>query len=340
MAWLPPGFMNQTTFQSYQAANELPLARHAAAFCTELVDWAKTRLGIQAVVSSNVDYAPDEYLRVACRRLGLPFAVILKEHPNSDYGEDKFRASVRGFRFTGDLVAVFGRRSRDLLVAEGVASPDQVVVTGPPRFDEWIDLRRTPQRRDTAVLFAFSRSDQEGSATFPDVLERFVRVASTGAATANRFVVKCRDRFEQATVERLLGDRGAGVTVTSEESVAALLSRSVAAVGFSSLALTEALLSDTNILSVRFGTCTNDQDGQFDDRDARLRAVIGFVRGPQELEFALRKATPRESRAERDAILEDWFCCPTASYSASLEEALSHLVASGRSRGSHVRDES
>ncbi|MEA2143169.1 MAG: hypothetical protein QOI64_1599 [Solirubrobacteraceae bacterium] len=329
-AWIPRPFFHQTAFQAQVPDIPASAVTRAERFALSFLRAARARHGVGAVLTGNVDYAPDEFIRRAAQRLGMPFLVLLKEHANSEYGHSVFSRSLAGYRYHGDGVAVFGPRTRTILGEQGVWPPERVRVTGPPRLDEWAGLPAAPQR-DTAVLFSFSRDDQEGSTTFGEVLQAFIDAARAPEAAHLRFVVKCRDPYEQAVVAGLLPDGDAPVTLTADTPVADLLRRSVAAVGFSSLALTEALLSPAAVISPRFGTCRNDEDAQFDDRDTALAALAEFPRSPSELTAAMLRAGGRTVTAEdaeaRRRYVHSLFCEPQPTYSALVDAFVGDALA-------------
>jgi hypothetical protein len=329
-AWIPRPFFHQTAFQAQLP--DLPAAAVARAerFAMSFLRAARARHGVAAVLTGNVDYAPDEFVRRAAQRLGMPFLVLLKEHANSEYGHGVFARSLAGYRYHGDGVAVFGPRTRTILGEQAVYPSDRARITGPPRLDEWAGPSEAPPR-DTAVLFSFSREDQEGSTTFAEVLQAFIEAARAPEAAGRCFVVKCRDPYEQAVVARMLAGDDAPVTLTSDAPVPELLRRSFAAVGFSSLAMTEALLSPATVISPRFGSCRNDQDAQFDDRDAALAALVEFPCSYTDLTAAVLHAARGEVRAEdvqaRRRVVHGLFCEPQPTYSALVDAFVADAIA-------------
>jgi hypothetical protein len=333
LAWLPRAFFRQTAFQADLPGLSPRAVVRAERFAQAFVRRARARHGVAAILTANVDYAPDEFVRRAAQRDGMPFLVLHKEHANTDYGHRAFAASLTGYRFHGDAVAVFGPRTKTILVDEGVCPPEQIVVTGPPRFDEWVDLPTTAPR-DLAVLFAFSRDDQEGSASFPDVLAAFVAAAEACGADGSRFVVKCRDPYEEAVVTAMAARYGARVSVTSATPVPELLHRAFAAVGFCSLAVTEALLSRATVISPRFGHCQNAIDAQLDDTEPGVRDAVRFPPSARELTDAVVQAAGAELSAEalraRERVVHDFFCAPGPTYSALVDAFVRDGIAGRR----------
>jgi hypothetical protein len=255
-AWVPRWYFKQTEFQAALQRLSPRAIDRAECFATSFLRSARARCGVAAVITGNVDYAPDEFLRRAAKLEGLPFLVLLKEHAITDYGYREFAKSLAGFRYEGDGVAVFGDRTADMLVEETICPPERIAVTGPPRLDEWIDIEPAPEL-DLAVLFSFSRLYQEGAETFPEVLEAFAVAAHQAQGSAGRFVVKCRDPYEETVVREMASAYGQVLEITSDALVPDLLRRATVTVGYSSLAMLEALLSWGTVVSPRFGACTN-----------------------------------------------------------------------------------
>jgi hypothetical protein len=328
-AWLPRSYFRQTEYQA--ALPTLPAAAvdKAERFAVSLLRAARARHGVGAVITGNVDYAPDEFLRRAAQKEGMPFLVLLKEHAVTDYGHREFAKALAGYRYHGDAVAVFGKRTAVMLLEESVCEAEQISITGPPRLDEWIEIEPAPER-DLAVLFSFSRKYQEGAETFEDVLDAFIAAAAS-RTIGTEFVVKCRDPYEEAVVAEMVARRGAPVVVTSTALVPALLRRANVVVGFSSLAMIEALLSWGVLISPRFGTCSNDQDAQFDDRDTTLNRLVRFVGSAQELTDAIIAAVAGETappeHAARRVVVQRMFCEPAPTFSARVDAFVGDAIA-------------
>lgn len=329
LAWLPESFFPQLEFQRRLETDPSLRAGHALRFATALVRGLRRRHDVRAIVSSNVDYAQDEFVRQACQAAGIPFVVLLKEHVNTAYGERAWSAEYRrtGYRYRGDAVAVFGPRTRQILIDHGVCPADRIHVTGPPRFDAWA-AAPAPGAVDTVVLCAFSHPGQEGAAAFPEVLRAFVALIATRPDLS--FVVKARDRFETDRVLALLGALPEGLTVTHDVPMSELLSRAALVAGFGSLALVEALYSPAEVVSIRFAGCSDDEDVQFDERDRVAGAVVRFAHTPEELRdlVAAAPTTPvHPQAAARRALLHALFCAPRPTYSEAFDDV---LAATGR----------
>jgi hypothetical protein len=335
-AWVPHFFFKQTAFQAELPRVPPKAMRQAERFAASFLRSARRRHGIAAMLSGSVDYAPDEFLRRAGQREGIPFLALCKEHAVTDYGHRSFAASLTGFRFEGDGVAVFGPRSVDILADEGVFPPEQVWVTGMPRLDEWVDAE-VSERRDVALLFTFANDWQHGSAAFPEVLRTFAAAAEAARGEGLRFVVKCRDPYEEILVRDMVARVDAPLEVTSHTPVPELLRRAFVAIGFCSLALTEALLSPAVVASIRFGACSNDVDAQFDEHDERLADVVRFPHSAPELSEIIRAAMHTELSpadvAARRAIIEEMFCAPARTYSARVDAFVDAGIAGTVSQG-------
>jgi hypothetical protein len=306
----------------------------AERFATSFVRRARARHGIAAILTANVDYWQDEFVRRAAQREDIPFLALRKEHANSDAGQRRLaRTTLTGYRFQGDGVAVLGPRTERLLVEQDVCPPERIWVTGLPRLDEWQDVRQ--QTPDTAVLFAFSREDRTGWQSFPATLDAFV-AAARARSEGTTWVVKCRDHYEEAAVRALVGGELDGVEITSSRQMPEVLSRAFLAVGYSSLAITEALMSRAVVVSPRFGACVNEDDIQFDDQDPQLRRQVRFPRSEEDLaEELLRAPVAGVGDAdvrERRQILEGFFCAPQPTFSARVDGFVADAIARTRGR--------
>lgn len=331
-AWLPANFFRQLEFQRRMKIDSSLKQREALRFATALLADVRRRHGIEAVVASNVDFAHDEFLRLACQAAGVPFVALLKEHVNTDYGGRAWSAEYfrTGFRYEGDAVAVFGPRTRDIMIAHQVCDPDLIHVTGPPRFDAWASVV-SPPAPDTAVLCGFSHPGQEGAAAFPEVLRAFVALVDSRPDLS--FVVKCRDHFESARVTAMLGGGMPGVTITHEMPMSELLSRAAVVAGFGSLALVEALYSPAEVVSIRFAGCLDEEDVQFEEGDRQVAELVRFAHSAEELAELVR-AAPRTARhpqqEARTELLHRFFCAPRPTHSAALDAVLDEAIHGAR----------
>lgn len=328
LAWLPMDFFVQLAFQRRLQTDPSIRSEPSLRFALALIKGLRRRHGVDAVLSSNVDYAQDEFVRRACRRLSIPFVVLLKEHVNTEYGERVWSEEYirTGYRYEGDAVAVFGPRTKEILIAHDVCAADRIFVTGPPRFDAWSTAPR-PTVVDAAVLCAFSHPGQEGAAAFPEVLHAFVELVPTRPDLS--FVVKCRDHYEVARVVGMLGEVPRGLTVTHEVPMSSLLSRAVLVAGFGSLALVEALYSPAEVVAIRFGGCTDDEDVQFDERQPEVAKIVRFAHSAHELRDMVQALVPADrhpAHEARVALLHRFFCSPQPSHSAALDAALESKV--------------
>lgn len=226
---------------------------------------------------------------------------------------------------------MFGPRTRQILVSNGVWASERIVVTSPPRFDAW-QAGPCLQTPDTVVLCAFPHPLKEGAAAFPAVLTAFVQLAQHRRDLA--FVVKCRDQYEIERVHAMLDPALDGVLVMHDIPMSALLRRTALAIGFGSLALVDALYSPAEVVAVRFAGCTYDEDVQFDERDDAMGELVRFVHCSDELRQLVEAAPVRRIHPQRDArirLLHSFFCPPNPTYSGALDEALATWVRARRS---------
>jgi len=89
-AWLPRWYFHQTRFQARLPDLDPRAVAAAERFSISFLRRVRARHGIGAILTANVDYAPDEFLRRAAQREGIPFLVLLKEHANTGYGHGVF----------------------------------------------------------------------------------------------------------------------------------------------------------------------------------------------------------------------------------------------------------
>ena len=256
--WVPHRLQRQTFF-----ANDLnttaihlrePLREFATAFLTE----ANRRSRIDAVMAANTDYWQDESMRLAARDLGIPFLVLSRE----SYGIGRGRRYVTSvydrakFRFVGTGCAVASATCESFMSALPAMQGVTVRATGWPRYDLWSDYAdRSEAERRTVTLMAYGDpiQVQYAAGNFADVLKVFV---ASARAQLNeppeqrlRYVIKLKKANEDGYIRDLVPDIDrVGIEIVSQTPLPELISESRAVIGYNTLAVLEALLSNCAVI--------------------------------------------------------------------------------------------
>jgi hypothetical protein len=122
---------------------------------------------IDAVVSANFGYFAQREFGAALKEAGTPLIVLHKENVKSP-GRVKYWDAIYRTRgaFEGSKILVYNATERDLQAETGVASPEQIVVTGMPRLDRIHRWRRAQTNRDNGkdapqvLFFSFWRKEK------------------------------------------------------------------------------------------------------------------------------------------------------------------------------------
>lgn len=141
---------------------EYEVAKYRLRHCwCQLIPRSIKAKGIQVVLTGNFSYAAEQEFAGACCEENIGFVALHKETLNtpklSEFYEEIFR--TRKNKFQGSLVLAYNAIGRDSMINAGVATADQVVVTGMPRLDS---LHRrvsagsstTPSKRPMVLYFS------------------------------------------------------------------------------------------------------------------------------------------------------------------------------------------
>lgn len=229
---------------------------------------------------------------------------------NLPYQQRTVRDFYRGFRFEGDSVAVFGESTLRIFVDSGACRSDQVVVTGGPRFDVWRDLGNDGQAKDTITLLSYRDPDYFAPASFVEVLDRFTATANRLQGSPCRFVVKAKNKADARAIRRMMPAHSANLSVDHEVALPELFVRSRLIIGFNSLSVVEALLTDAQGAVPYWGDALLHPDWlMFHPDRPGDRDAVTFLTGRQELEeiiasAVLSSAGMQFDPAVRSAVVE------------------------------------
>lgn len=130
----------------------------------------KRLMKIDVVLTGNYSYAAEQELAAACIQVGIPFVAIHKECLKTPGLEDFYRKKyeTRKGPFLGSKICVYNEIEKYIQEKAGVASPEDITVTGMPRLDKIHRLRQEMSREapdsvgnKPSVLF-FSFNEKTG----------------------------------------------------------------------------------------------------------------------------------------------------------------------------------
>lgn len=260
MAWFPAEMQTQTFYQAYRGAGKEDAVRKSTAYAHQLIKLASRTRKIDAVLSANFDYWQDVGFKQACRNLNIPFVVLSREHPIvpkvCDVVVDWYQRAA--YTFDGTVIAVAGKSTRDVLARVGsVCRPEQVVITGLPRFDAWLDVDKSLplEHRPWITLLTFT-DGYYADQTFREVLKGFCLAARKHAGSSIRFLIKTKDVDDTFAVRRLISEEDAiHVVCTHDVDLFRVLPESRLVINYNSLSLVEAAMARTPIVIPAWGEC-------------------------------------------------------------------------------------
>lgn len=315
-AWVPWPMRRQVFFQGESGWEADRARRMAKDFAVAFLRRLRRKQRIDAVLAANINYWQDEGLGAACSEMRLPFLVLSREHPLTRLSADWIRVLHRlhRFRFRGDGVAVFGALTRDALVAGEACKPEQIWITGAPRFDAWheVDLRLCS--RDCVALMSY------GEPTYFAVENYREAVLAFGRASARvpdcRFVLKCKNEFNVRLAMEILAELPAhSVSVEMTTPLTELFPRCKLIAGFNSLSLLEGLLAQARIVVPHWKDARRPaEDLLFAPDDPILSQVVAFADSPEAFEGFLVAGAQTPHRTppaeDRSAILHRYCHVP------------------------------
>jgi hypothetical protein len=339
--WVPEEDRRQGLFSTWlheeRCGHMLPvLERMGVALLTE----AQRRMKIDAVVSANIDYWQDESMKLACRRLGIPFLVLCRENYTIPWTGPWMRDYLQraDFRFEGAGVAVFSESTKEAL-APIVDDPADIWITGAPRYDRWLHTKPLPDSEKTFLsLITFNDPGYLAANTFLEVAEIFDRVARAEDQPGLTWLVKCKKKGDREEVlERVGSLDGSPLKFEYDTPLFELYPRSRVVVGYNSLALVETMLTDAPLVVPCWGEARPPRsDLLLDCDDPLTRRVATFAETPAQFEDLLVRAargeklmtgTPDDRRALFRAHLHDPSeQDPDSTASAKTEAFVRHYV--------------
>lgn len=282
-------------------------------FGVALLQEAQRRMKVDAVAAANIDYWQDEALRLGCRRLGIPFLVLCRENYTIPWTvpwmHDHLEKS--GFRFEGAGLAVFSQVTKDAF-APGFDDPDDIWVTGAPRYDRWLNMTPGPEAEKTSLsLITFNDPGYMAADVFLEVAAIFDRVARAEHNPDLTWLVKCKKKGDRAeTLERIGSHDDSPLQFRYDTPLFELYPRSRVVIGYNSLALIEVMLTDAPVVVPCWGEArAARRDLLLDYNDPLTRRVVTFADSPEHFADLLTRAArgeklPTGTPEERRALFE------------------------------------
>lgn len=336
-AWCPPEMRFQTKYQSFRGDRYAKVWKQLESFGDHLVRELRARTPVDAFMTSHIDYWQAEGARLGAKRNAIPFLGLCREHMCLPIEQRTVRDYYTGFRYEGDSIAVFGESTRRIFIESGACTPDQIVVTGPPRLDIWRDIDVENIARDTIVLLSYRDPDYRAPNSFKEVLRLFLEAAQRHAGGDVRFVVKSKNLADTDEIRGTAGALARFVEIDHQVPLTALLPRARLVVGFNSLSVLEAQFCKARTAVPYWGDAARPSEELiFDPADPVVAKAVEFPTGPEAFDALLDTAAGGDqqnavSAADRHAVVRRIFHTPDhGSCSKEVEGYVLSAIAGGR----------
>lgn len=287
MAWLPKSMQIQTFYQSKEYDEDV--FKNGILYAKHLIMLIQRRYPVHAILSANFDYWQDASFKTVCKQHEIPFLVLSREHPVipqvcDKVGEWYLRSK---YQFEGTAIAVAGRSTKDVIVkAKTVCAPEQVVITGLPRYDAWKDVNTNLpfHERSFITLLTFTKgyyADQ----TFEEVLSLFIKAAESHVKSGLTFLIKTKDATDTHTVQKMFtSHKLKNLECSHESDLFDVLPKSRLVINYNSLSLIEAVMARASIVIPAWGDCesTGDQ-AMYSAENPRIAKIVKFAKSPEQL---------------------------------------------------------
>jgi hypothetical protein len=339
--WVAEADRQQTFFSTILRERGGALRETLQAFGVAFLQEASRRTPIDAVMVANLDYWQDEALKLGCMALGIPFLVLCRENYTIPWTvpwlHDNF--SKANFLFDGAGVACFSEETKRAILP-GMRNPDDLWVTGAPRYDRWLNLTPLAEaERSYISLITFNQPGYGAQDLFGDILTMFADAAAACGNSAIKWLVKCKKRADMDDVKARLAQASDSLEFSFDVPLFELFPKSRLVIGYNSLALIEALLTDAPIVLPWWGQAkVARSDLLLNPDDPATDAVFHIANSPDEFKALLARAAAgedlRRGTAEQRRAIFSYHLHVSEGGNASqaVEAFIRHYVARSHSR--------
>tara|TARA_B100000795_G_scaffold79174_2_gene56729 strand:- start:722 stop:2056 length:1335 start_codon:yes stop_codon:yes gene_type:complete len=162
------------------------------------------RLG--GFITSTVNPKADHGMADASKELNLPFIVLHKEGIKTEKGRlvQQWIFKNRVGRFKGTKLIVYNKRERKAFLESGFVKKSEITVTGCPRFDWFLKLKKTHPNKKNIVFFLIQSGNSSygmpyfnGKWFVPKILKKKIQVEKSNWDNVNFEYIKFIKKFIQ-----------------------------------------------------------------------------------------------------------------------------------------------
>ena len=269
-----------------------------------LMDVLQQKAPVPVMLTANVDYWQEEPVRRFCAQTETTHLVLDRENHMVKEYRDHMRLEFAKADFSfGGHAAVFSQRMKDLLIETSGCRPNQVTVTGAPRMDVWLD-ERPVMPKDTVTFLSFHTCLIPGM--FDNAVDIYIDTARRHPEL--QFVIKCKEgRGDYGRMKKKFAEVNAPANLRPEQHINMrdLMDRSRVIIGFNTLSLAEALLTDSTLIIPSWNVTADSKHlVMMDPDDPELAAEIQFPRSTDQFREQLEKALTDTPKVNREARLK------------------------------------
>ncbi|MDA7770144.1 hypothetical protein N8925_02420 [Candidatus Pelagibacter sp.] len=124
-------------------------------FVKKVFSHMKSFWGLGGFITSTVNPKADHEMGKASKELNLPFIVLHKEGIKTEKGRlvQKWLFKNRVGKFSGSKLIVYNNKERRAFLDINFVKKNQITVTGCPRFDLFLKLKKTQPNKKNIVFF-------------------------------------------------------------------------------------------------------------------------------------------------------------------------------------------
>ena len=295
-AWTTPDMAKQIVYFS-TVKSESCRWNKIKKFADSLTANIQKKSNLDVLVLPGHDYWQAYGLQLSFEAKHKPIVSLTREVPYSDQARDQVAKLLTGFKFTGNGIAVFGKRMRQALAQAQVIDEHSLELCTAPRL-YGRDAKRMSNDGQNYVLLSFDGVGYGAQKVFDETLQEFARHARVNCSNRDRrYIVKTKDRSATARLlSKLAHDkRQQNLHVTHKIDLPSLLRSAKLVIGHNSLALTEALLFPVRIINPYWGDVAQfPEANSFNSGDHSVKNQIVFANTIEELRLELDKAANLE----------------------------------------------
>jgi len=309
--WFPIKVQEQTFYQKHIDESGKGFEK-GCKYAKCLIQLVSKRSSVDGVLSANFDYWQDAVFKKVCKDLNIPFLVLSREHPIipkvCKYVIERYLQA--DYRFEGTAIAVAGRSTKNVITeVKSICSDEQVVITGLPRYDAWLDVDTSSsmEKRQFITLLTFTKgyyADQ----TFMEVLNLFCEAAARHSKSTLIFLVKTKDAADTEVVKKIAAKHElSNLQCGHESALFDVLPKSRLVINYNSLSLVEAVMARSWIAIPAWGQCKDKgEEAMYSVDSSKVTKVVNFMSSPNALVETIAASVMGQLQLMNDEDIHDF----------------------------------